>query len=775
METERLASMLHAMLAWLASRCDYAHDLDGMGFSQTDASLGHGLAALPPESWNEEIVVLAQAIAHKYRRQLNSGGFDVASVDGFADAATTRNHDRMADQVREVGRRELRRKAVEASKLIDYDERSGNFVILFDYDRDLVTAVRSVRGRQYRRNFGRWEKVNIVPAQYVQSVVDFSEEHGFPFSDAAQQVVDANAAIGHPEPVYDTSPMVDFDATTLTFEVALNRSDQRFTWDKDFIRDLPSRRWNPLKEVWIVGLISGPAILSYGTQHGWRMTDAAARYAEELAQQEADAQALLDGSSALDAKDFDPEGFGTDELQLFPFQKAGVQYVLTALKRGGVLIGDEMGVGKTIQALATAWKLDDVLPVVVVCQGSMTDTWQKEALAWMPGIRTEILYGRTPDHLPDADLIIINYEVLGTGKFIGRGRDRHATDVRGWATVLQRLNPGLVVFDEAHYLKNEKATRTAASTWLAGHAENVLLLTGTPVVNEPMEIAPLLRIMDRLEEFGGKPGLKKYVSRGQQGLFEFNRDLRASCYLRRRKRDVLTELPPRMPIQMIPVEISNYDEYQYAEENFIEWLQATGRDISGALMAEALAKIVHLRSLASRGKLVPAFHWTRSFLDDTDRKLLLFAYHVDLQRGLHTAFRQESVWLRDRKKSTEAKEIFQGEDWARLCVASITSGSTGHTLTAASHVALSELPWTPKDLDQSIGRVDRIGQTEPINPYLLLDMRTIDRHMWNVIQGKIPVVNAITDGEALEHDGELTDDTAKRMVLASYMTEYDVR
>ena len=86
METERLASMLHAMLAWLASRCDYAHDLDGMGFSQTDASLGHGLAALPPESWNEEIVVLAQAIAHKYRRQLNSGGFDVASVVAWMQA-----------------------------------------------------------------------------------------------------------------------------------------------------------------------------------------------------------------------------------------------------------------------------------------------------------------------------------------------------------------------------------------------------------------------------------------------------------------------------------------------------------------------------------------------------------------------------------------------------------------------------------------------------------------------------------------------------------------
>jgi superfamily II DNA or RNA helicase len=434
--------------------------------------------------------------------------------------------------------------------------------------------------------------------------------------------------------------------------------------------------------------------------------------------------------------------------ELHPFQRAGVRY---ALERRATFIADEQGLGKTVQALA-ALESDGAFPAAVVCPASMKLTWERESLHWLPRRRVALLEGRGGGtwtaEAERAEILVLNYDIL----------DAHAAR-------LARRGLRALVLDESHYVKNPRARRTKAALALAARLPEGALrlaLTGTPVLNRPEELVSQLRVLGRLGDFGSGARLsRRFRAAGSDDRLHWN--LRARCYVRRTKQQVLPQLPSKRR-DIIPVSLVNEHDYRLAERDVIAWLQAQPLDlrtldakVAAALRAEQLVRLNSLRRLAADGKLAAGLAWIGDFLA-SDEPLVVFAEHVAIQRAVLERFPAAVHILgadsaRERQRAVDA---FQSEDGPRLIICSMKAASQGLTLTRASNVAFLELDWTPARHDQAEDRLHRIGQEDAVTAYYLLAPDTIDQTMAEVLQRKRSLIGAVTDGQVRD-EGRLVD------------------
>ncbi|HEY8769809.1 MAG TPA: C-terminal helicase domain-containing protein, partial [Thermoleophilaceae bacterium] len=236
-------------------------------------------------------------------------------------------------------------------------------------------------------------------------------------------------------------------------------------------------------------------------------------------------------------------------------------------------------------------------------------------------------------------------------------------------------------------------------------------------------------------------------------------NLRAHCYVRRTKRQVLPQLPAKRQ-DTVPVLLSNEHEYRLAERDVIAWLQTLPLDlgtldakIAAALRAEQLVRLNNLRQLASNGKLPTALAWIGDFLHSGE-PLVVFAEHVAIQKAVLERF-PGAVHILGADSSRErqrAVDAFQAEDGPQLMVCSLKAASQGITLTRASNVAFLELDWTPARHDQAEDRLHRIGQESAVTAWYLLAPGTIDETMAELLQRKRSLINAVTDGQVRDEE-----------------------
>ena len=416
----------------------------------------------------------------------------------------------------------------------------------------------------------------------------------------------------------------------------------------------------------------------------------------------------------------------------------------------GVLIADEMGLGKTVQALAIL-EACEAYPALIVCPASLRLNWEREAQRWLPDRTVEVVGGTKAQHGPRwADLTIVNYDVL------------HA-----WVDALPDLAG--VVLDESHYIKSGATHRARAairlSDRLAPDAVR-LCLSGTPIVNAPGEIVTQLRFLQRIAEFGGVGAFRRRYGSGEN-LEELNRRLRASCMVRRRKIDVLAELPPkRWATVTVEGDAKLMRDYRKAEADIVAHLAEEARraaEESGATTEEAreaaweratrvgaaqhLVAIGVLRQIATRAKLEATTEWIGQFRE-SGRKLVVFAHHREIVDRLAEQF-ADGCEITGETTMTErqrAVDRFQTKDDCRVIVCSLKAAGVGLTLTAASDVLFVEQGWTPADMDQAADRCHRIGQTDSVTAWTLLCAGTIDERIAGLIAQKRLVVEAATDG-----------------------------
>ncbi|MCS3129391.1 DEAD/DEAH box helicase [Bacteroides ovatus] len=462
------------------------------------------------------------------------------------------------------------------------------------------------------------------------------------------------------------------------------------------------------------------------------------------------------------------------KIQPYPYQLKGIARGLQ-LKR--FMNCDEPGLGKTLQSIATI-NLADAFPCLVVCPSSLKINWlrewekftDKKAMILTDKVRdTWTFFFQTGMH----QVFIVNYESLKK-YFVQRIKKAEGWTLRD---VEFRNSINLfksVIIDESHRCKSASTQQAKFCKGICTGKEWVIELTGTPVVNRPKDLIPQLAILDRMNDFGGyKPFVDRYCSgqREASNLRELNFNLWKYCMFRREKSLVLTDLPDKIR-QVNTCEITNRKEYMDAERDLIMYLQkykdADDDKIAKAMRGEVMVRINILRQISARGKVRDVIEFVKDFRENGKKIILFCSLHevVDqLKRYFPTAV---SVTGRDSQDEKQrAVDAFQNNPKADIIICSIKAAGVGLTLTASSNVAFVEFPWTYADCCQCEDRAHRIGQKDSVTCYYFLGRRTIDEKVYRIIQEKKNIANAVT-GSTEDIEENIVD-----MVARIFDTDYD--
>lgn len=446
-------------------------------------------------------------------------------------------------------------------------------------------------------------------------------------------------------------------------------------------------------------------------------------------------------------------------IQPYPYQIDGIRF---GLEKQRLFIGDEPGLGKTLQSIGIV-DTANAYPCLVICPSSLKINWQREfekftdkkALVLDNGTRTTWPYLL---QMKMHHVAIVNYESLR--KFfvwdIRGGKSFRLKDVVFCPQIKMFRS---IIIDESHRVKDPSAQQTIFTKGIATGKQWCILLSGTPVVNRPEDLVAQLSIMGRLNEFGGRQAFIDRYCGGEsssrfsreekaepENLTELSQRLYSTCMIRREKAKVLTELPDKTRCDLY-VEISNREEYDLAQEDLAEYLrlytQASDPEIRRKMRMEALVKFMTLRSIAAKGKVAQAIDFARNFLASGKPLILFCSYHEivdELQRAFPKAVR---VTGRDSSTAKQAAvDAFQSGH-AQLIICSIKAAGVGLTLTASSNVAFVEFPWTYADCCQCEDRAHRIGQKDNVTCYYLIGRGTIDHALYNIIHRKKSIANQI--------------------------------
>jgi hypothetical protein len=312
-------------------------------------------------------------------------------------------------------------------------------------------------------------------------------------------------------------------------------------------------------------------------------------------------------------------------------------------------------------------------------------------------------------------------------------------------------------FADGILVSNCKDYKTQLSKFCMGIAkdkEYIIGLTGTPVVNKPMDLLAQLQIIGRLGEFGGYKGFTDRYCQGfnqSSNLKELNYFLNKTCFFRRLKKEVLNNLPDKMR-SIVSCEITTRKDYDKAEAEFISFLRdnlnKTEGEISTALRGEAMVKMGILKKLSAKGKIDAMIEQIREVVE-AGEKIIVFATHKDVVAELKQAIPGSVTVIGDDSMDQRQRNVdaFQKNHNCQVIICNIQSGGVGITLTASSRVAFIELPWHPAHADQAEDRAWRIGQKNSVQCTYLLGQNTIDEYIYNIIEKKRAMVAQVTGAE----------------------------
>jgi SWI/SNF-related matrix-associated actin-dependent regulator 1 of chromatin subfamily A len=254
---------------------------------------------------------------------------------------------------------------------------------------------------------------------------------------------------------------------------------------------------------------------------------------------------------------------------------------------------------------------------------------------------------------------------------------------------------------------------------------------------------------------------------GAERLDELHEVLTESLMIRRRKADVLDDLPPKRRYA-VTLPLSDPVQYQRAQKDFLRWLESVAPEkVFRAKRAARLTQVGYLRRLLAKLKLPSVIEWVENFLQDSDGKLVLFAVHTEVIDSLVDRFRGLCVRVdggTPLARRQQAKDAFQNNPKVRLFIGNVDAAGKGLTLTAASTTAFAELPWTPGATVQAEDRIHRIGQTREADVVFLCGRGTIDEKVAKLIQDKQGVLSGVLDGGGRPEDLDVFDLLCKQLL-----------
>ena len=450
-----------------------------------------------------------------------------------------------------------------------------------------------------------------------------------------------------------------------------------------------------------------------------------------------------------------PEG-----LQLYPFQKVAVAFA--EMSKGRCLIGDEMGIGKTISAIGYAAINPQARPAIVVCPSNVKFNWKKELNKWLPSETVQVITSGKDEPVL-GDFIIVNYDLM--------------TKMQ---EKLIKLVPRLVILDECHYIKNsgsknKPVKRTVATLALCRFTPKIIALSGTAIASRPKEFFNTLNLM-RPEQFASFWDFaQRYCDPWHDGFGwnfdgasytqELNERTRDLC-IRRLKSEVLPELPPKtrtfLPIHLSKKDRSPYDIAQEEWDRRIEEAYINGEKLPAGTM---LNMINDLRHICGQVKVNYAVDWITQYMTQTGKPIVVFTHHRDVLKRIAGKFKNVQTISGDvnSKKRQQIVEDFQAGK-IDILVCNTIAAKEGITLTRADTVLFIEREWVPTDEEQAEDRVYRIGQeSDNVHAVYLSVAGTIDEHFDRVVEAKRQVVKAVLDGGDTEQRKGLVNELVNRL------------
>ncbi len=435
-------------------------------------------------------------------------------------------------------------------------------------------------------------------------------------------------------------------------------------------------------------------------------------------------------------------------------------------------MADEQGLGKSVTAIGLANALA-AKSILVICPASLKLNWQREVRTWLVERRSIHVVDTKNDEwiTRRPDVLIINYDIVH--------QFHDPLRARVW---------DLLIVDEAHYLKNPESRR---SRYILGKkirgprlydiepipARRKVFLTGTPIVNRPIELWPLVHALDPehwphysdyvLRYCGAVVGGGAKTLQGATNLDELQEKLRATVMVRRLKKDVLSDLPPKMrQLIELPANGSSKavrNEYRAYEkwQNLVEELQRTVEmsrasdnpsDYREAVdnlkqgVRVAFGEMAAARKEVALRKVPPVLER----LADRSGRVVLLAHHKEVIRRYAQALGDTAVVLTGDtpvQERQEAVDRFQNDPTCEVFIGSIMAAGVGLTLTAASHVIFAELDWVPGNMAQAEDRCHRIGQQESVLVQHLVFEGSLDATMARTLVEKQRVIDQALDGK----------------------------
>jgi len=484
-----------------------------------------------------------------------------------------------------------------------------------------------------------------------------------------------------------------------------------------------------------------------------------------------------------------PEG-----LEYYNFQKEAINFVN---QKDASLLALDMGLGKTICVIGYINAVPTVNKVLVICPASLKVNWKREMEKWLVrNLSISVINGKK---WQDADVVIINYDILHN--------HREALRATEW---------DLRVVDECTYLKSGNKTRRGREVlgkwdgrkkaWVIPPipARKRVFLSGTPMLNRPVELWPLLRATDPKRWTNYYNFVYRYCNayRTQWGLDvsgasntrELGDILRATIMFRKTKEEALPELPSKIR-QVIELPSNGNKKLIEDEWKLFNEVIKNNKDIDKAKNEEEYIKAVQnlrdsqsvlfqqmsrIRRLTALAKLPQVIEYIHNVLEQED-KIVVFAHHVEVIEALHKEFPDSVVLYGKTTDKQKPVDEFMNNPKCRLFIGNIKSAGVGITLTVSNFVIFAELDWTPANVTQAEDRCARIGQKNTVIVQHLVFEDSIDCKIAKTIIRKQQIINSVMEGStkavdmikegALEHeekedvDRPLIDDKLKSLTL----------
>ena len=476
-------------------------------------------------------------------------------------------------------------------------------------------------------------------------------------------------------------------------------------------------------------------------------------------------------------------------LPLRDYQAEGVAYGMEKLH---YINGDSPGLGKSFQTIATIYALN-AWPALIICPASLRRNWQLEWEKFV-GIKAMILNDSVKKTWPTfyemgmCKVFIVNYESLK--KFFVQDIVKNEKGKFKLSNVTFNSNINIfnsIAIDEIHKVRDPTTIMSKLVRGICAKKRVVIGLTGTPIVNKPKDLVAQLLAIGQLEAVAGnyKHFMNRYcggmAGAGATNLEELNYKLKTTCFFQRLKKDVLKDLPDKVH-QIVYCDITTRDEYNKASTDLANYLKEnkdkTDAEVAKSMRGEVMVKIGILKQISARGKMNEVSEYIEEIVD-ADEKVGVFLHHKEIANFVKEKFPSTLLYTGSQSDEEKNKAVHDFQKCKKcdirfenhvncdhehvpsnnkIIALSTKAGGVGLTLTAASRMAVIELPWHPADCEQIESRFHRMSQKNSVQCTYFLGKDTIDEHIYDIIEKKRAIADTVL---GVSDDRKFIDDFIK--------------